>query len=288
MRAGARPGRPRRDRAQLRAAGARRRAGARCARSSRPTATGTARCPPRAPRRPAARAWLAVATARRGGRAARRRASTGRCSSWARCRRGADRRAAARAPTSSPGARGSSPRVAAHPDGEGAGVHVKLDTGMGRLGTRDAAEATRTAAAVAAAPRLRLAGAMTHFATADDDPALRARAARALPALGRALRAAHGDAAAARRQLRRDARASRRRASDMVRCGIAVYGMDPFRRGPGAPRARARARAALLRRRGQAARAGRERRLRPPLRRRRADLDRHGADRLRATACAAR
>src|SRR5215210_158274 len=50
------------------------------------------------------------------------------------------------------------------------GVHVKLDTGMGRLGTRDAEEATRVAEAVAAHERLRLAGAMTHFATADDDP----------------------------------------------------------------------------------------------------------------------
>ena len=57
-----------------------------------------------------------------------------------------DGRAARRAPTSSPGARASSRAVAAHPDGDGAGVHVKLDTGMGRLGTRDAAEATRTAA----------------------------------------------------------------------------------------------------------------------------------------------
>ena len=75
--------------------------------------------------------------------------------------------------------------LAAHPDAGGARVHVKLDTGMGRLGTRDAGEATRTAEAVAADPRLRLVGAMTHFATADDDPALRARAARALPALGR-------------------------------------------------------------------------------------------------------
>src|SRR5918998_1656432 len=55
--------------------------------------------------------------------------------------------------------------------GDGAGVHVKLDTGMGRLGTRDADEAARVAGAVAAAPGLRLAGAMTHFATADDDTA---------------------------------------------------------------------------------------------------------------------
>jgi alanine racemase len=47
-------------------------------------------------------------------------------------------------------------------------VHVKLDTGMGRLGTRDPAEATAVAEAVAAAPHLELAGAMTHFATADE------------------------------------------------------------------------------------------------------------------------
>src|SRR4051795_12855723 len=52
--------------------------------------------------------------------------------------------------------------------GEAVGVHVKLDTGMGRLGTRDPAEATRVAERVAAAPGLRLAGLLTHFATADD------------------------------------------------------------------------------------------------------------------------
>src|SRR5690349_23606320 len=52
----------------------------------------------------------------------------------------------------------------------GLGVHVKLDTGMGRLGTRDPAQASRVAAAVASAEGLTLAGLMTHFATADDDP----------------------------------------------------------------------------------------------------------------------
>ncbi|HEX4280855.1 MAG TPA: alanine racemase, partial [Solirubrobacteraceae bacterium] len=50
-------------------------------------------------------------------------------------------------------------------------VHVKLDTGMGRLGTRDVDEAMRVAESVAAAgPALELAGAMTHFASADEDP----------------------------------------------------------------------------------------------------------------------
>src|SRR5258708_7714521 len=54
------------------------------------------------------------------------------------------------------------------PVGEPTRVHVKLDTGMGRLGTRDPDEALRVAEAVAATPGLDLAGAMTHFATADE------------------------------------------------------------------------------------------------------------------------
>ncbi len=49
-------------------------------------------------------------------------------------------------------------------------IHVKFDTGMGRLGTRSSHEALAVADSVlAAAPQLELAGAMTHFATADGD-----------------------------------------------------------------------------------------------------------------------
>jgi alanine racemase len=123
--------------------------------------------------------------------------------------------------------------LAGHPRGAGTGVHVKLDTGMGRLGTRDAGEATRVAEAVAAAPGLRLAGAMTHFATADDDPGFaREQLARFLPWAER-LRAAHGDllvhaANSAAALGIPEARL------DMVRCGIAVYGMDPFHEDPAA------------------------------------------------------
>jgi alanine racemase len=117
--------------------------------------------------------------------------------------------------------------VAAHPGADGIGVHVKLDTGMGRLGTRDVEEATRTAALVAAAPRLRLAGAMTHFATSDDDPAFaRVQLARFMP-WAQALRDAHGDLLlhAANSGAALGIPESR---LDMVRCGIAAYGMDPF------------------------------------------------------------
>jgi alanine racemase len=105
------------------------------------------------------------------------------------------------------------------------GVHVKLDTGMGRLGTRDPEEATRVVEA--AGPRL--AGLMTHFATADEDDqrfvdeqldAFRSWIARYPCPLVHAA----NSAAALRRP---DAR------FDMVRCGIAIYGMDPFHRDPG-------------------------------------------------------
>jgi alanine racemase len=106
----------------------------------------------------------------------------------------------------------------------GVGVHVKLDTGMGRLGTRDPDEASR----VAAAAGDRLVGAMTHFATADEDNQsfVDEQLARFSDWISRhpgPLVHAANSAAALRRP---DAR------FDMVRCGIAVYGMDPFHRDP--------------------------------------------------------
>jgi alanine racemase len=121
--------------------------------------------------------------------------------------------------------------VAAHPDSEGAGVHVKLDTGMGRLGTRDPEEAATTAAAVATSGRLRLAGAMTHFATADDDPGFaREQLARFLPWL-ETVRAAHGPVLAHAANSAATLGLPEARL-DMVRCGIATYGLDPFGEDP--------------------------------------------------------
>lgn len=109
----------------------------------------------------------------------------------------------------------------------GARVHVKLDTGMGRLGTRDLDEARRVAEAILAAPGLELAGAMTHFATADVDPEfmeLQRERFEPFAAEVRALAPGAVAHAANSAATLRDPGTH----FDLVRCGIAVYGMDPF------------------------------------------------------------
>ena len=101
-------------------------------------------------------------------------------------------------------------------------VHVKLDTGMGRLGTRDPAEAERVAAAAGS----RLVGVMTHFATSDDDPAfMHEQLERFVPWADQfgVMRHAANSAGALGEPAAR---------LDLVRCGIALYGMDPFHRDP--------------------------------------------------------
>ena len=108
----------------------------------------------------------------------------------------------------------------------GTRVHVKLDTGMGRLGTRSREQADATLDAAAAAG-CEVAGAMTHFATADDDADfMREQLARFAPwASGvrerypGALRHAANSAATL---------AAPEAHLDLVRCGIALYGLDPF------------------------------------------------------------
>ena len=106
-------------------------------------------------------------------------------------------------------------------------VHVKLDTGLGRLGTREVGDALAIAEQVhAAGPGLVLHGAMTHTATADSDPEfLAAQLARFAPFVARVRRVAPVIAHAAN-----SAATLRDPAShfDMVRCGIALHGCDPF------------------------------------------------------------
>jgi alanine racemase len=110
----------------------------------------------------------------------------------------------------------------------GGAVHVKLDTGMGRLGTRDPAAATRVAQAAEATEGVRLAGAMTHFATADErDDGFFAEQLDRFTAWAPGLKAAHPaivvHAANSAGTLRGPAAHF-----DMVRCGVALYGLDPF------------------------------------------------------------
>jgi alanine racemase len=107
-------------------------------------------------------------------------------------------------------------------------VHVKLDTGMGRLGTRDGVLADRLAELIAAAPELELAGAMTHLATAEAadrcflEQQLGRFASWVAPLRARHPRLlVHAENSAA-------VLGARRARFDMVRAGGAVYGLDPF------------------------------------------------------------
>ncbi len=117
----------------------------------------------------------------------------------------------------------------------GGRVHVKLDSGMGRLGTRDPAEASRVLAAARDASGVELAGVMTHFATADD---LRDGGffQQQLEAFTRWARAAKAEQPGLLLHAANSAATFRDREAhfDMVRCGIAVYGMDPFGEDPSA------------------------------------------------------
>ncbi|HKH79328.1 MAG TPA: alanine racemase [Solirubrobacteraceae bacterium] len=115
----------------------------------------------------------------------------------------------------------------------GGRVHVKLDSGMGRLGTRDPGEASRVVAAVRYTAGVELAGVMSHFATADDlrDDGFFVRQLALFANWAREVKADHPGIvvhAANSAAMLRDPRAH----FDMVRCGIAVYGMDPFGEDP--------------------------------------------------------
>ena len=117
----------------------------------------------------------------------------------------------------------------------GGRVHVKFDSGMGRLGTRDPVEATRVADAAEQTPGVRLAGVMTHFATADElkDDGFFANQLATFTRWARTIKDKHPDVlvhAANSAATMREVEAQ----FDMVRCGIAIYGMDPFGRDPAA------------------------------------------------------
>lgn len=117
----------------------------------------------------------------------------------------------------------------------GARVHVKLDTGMGRLGTRDQQRATALLRRCAEEPSLEAAGAMTHFATADElgdrwFGAQLALMAAWVPEVRAVAPNAVVHAAGSAATLRDPACHF-----DMIRPGVGIYGLDPFGADP-APR----------------------------------------------------
>ena len=123
-------------------------------------------------------------------------------------------------------------RARAH--GRAAKVHVKHDSGMGRLGNPDPEEVAALARTCDEEASLELAGVWTHFATADEpgDDYFDEQLGRFTP-LAEALRIRHPGItvhAANSAALFRDPAAH----FDMARCGIAIYGLDPFHEDPSA------------------------------------------------------
>jgi alanine racemase len=111
-------------------------------------------------------------------------------------------------------------------------AHVKLDSGMGRLGNRDPEAVLALARACAEDPDLDLAGVWTHFATADEpgsgffDEQLDrfTEVADRLKSEFPQITVHAANSAAVFRESRSH--------FDMVRCGIAIYGLDPFQEDP--------------------------------------------------------
>ena len=111
-------------------------------------------------------------------------------------------------------------------------VHVKYDSGMGRLGERDADAVLELVETVAVDERLELVGFWTHFATADEpeSPFFDEQLERFSKLVER-VRADHPEVlvhAANSAATLRDPACH----FDMVRCGVAVYGLDPFQADP--------------------------------------------------------
>ncbi|HEY6730496.1 MAG TPA: alanine racemase [Solirubrobacterales bacterium] len=116
--------------------------------------------------------------------------------------------------------------------GHRAKVHVKFDSGMGRLGNRDAAEVIALARTCAGDPDLDLVGIWTHLATADelDSPYFDEQLDRFEEVVA-AVKAEHPQViahAANSAAVLRDKRSHH----DMARCGVAIYGLDPFQGDP--------------------------------------------------------
>jgi alanine racemase len=120
----------------------------------------------------------------------------------------------------------------ARAQGRPAKVHVKYDSGMGRLGTTDPQEVMALVRICEEEDELRPVGVWTHFATADErESDFFDEQLRRFTSLAGEVKAQHPEIivhAANSAALFRDPAAH----FDMARCGIAVYGLDPFHEDP--------------------------------------------------------
>ena len=111
------------------------------------------------------------------------------------------------------------------------GLHVKLDTGLGRLGTRESSEALSVAQRILSTPGVRLTGAMTHFATADEDPEfVRTQLERFRPFVAQLREWVPGLVVHTANSAAILTEPSSH--FDLVRPGIAIYGCDPMNQDP--------------------------------------------------------
>jgi alanine racemase len=111
-------------------------------------------------------------------------------------------------------------------------VHLKFDSGMGRLGASEPRAVFEMFEQADRESSLEIVGLWTHFATADDhsSPFFAEQLARFAP-LAAAVKAVRPNLlvhAANSAATLRDPRSH----FDMARCGVAIYGMDPFQRDP--------------------------------------------------------
>jgi len=109
-------------------------------------------------------------------------------------------------------------------------VHLKVDTGMGRLGL-GVGEVPAALAALRGEPRLRLAGLLSHFAEADD-PASPRNAAQEERFAAVLAQLAPGERDGIEVHMANSAAALSRSSAQLtlVRLGIALYGLDPLAR----------------------------------------------------------
>ena len=130
---------------------------------------------------------------------------------------------------------------AASIDGRPFPVHLKVDTGMGRLGLLPR-EAIEAASLLASTPALRLEGWMTHLSSADGPSAEDREYTAAQLATFRgtlpAVRKAFGDGVAVHALNSAGILRFREEAFDLVRPGIALYGCSPLPPGEPSPELR--------------------------------------------------